>query len=69
MLSDEQETEGYELADLKAQVKYLENELDDLQDELNCFWTGNLPENHSLSQAILAQWGRKRIDAMCGVEG
>jgi len=32
--------------------------------ELQCFWTGNVPENATLSQMILAQWGRKRLEEM-----
>lgn len=42
----------------------LEEEAEKMQAELQCFWTGNVPDRATLSQVILAQAGRKRLEKM-----
>lgn len=57
--------------ELQYEIDFLNSKLDSLgvyceqlQDQLKAFWTGSYPESASLDEVILAQWGRKRIDAM-----
>jgi hypothetical protein len=46
----------------QTQLKALEKELIYLRSLVLCFETGELPHNSSLTHAIYAQWGRRRLE-------
>ena len=43
-------------------ILLLEERIKKLEAELQCFFTGNIPDGATISQHVLAKWGRKRLD-------
>lgn len=48
---------------LKERVLLAEARAERAESLLDAFFTGNVPAGASLNHIILAQWGRKRLDA------
>lgn len=46
---------------LYVKIDELEAHIEQLEAELQCFWTGDVPEHANFSMILLAQWGRKRL--------
>lgn len=50
------------IAALKERVIGAEAKADHFQSLVEAFFTGEVPDGGSLDHAVLAQWGRKRLD-------
>jgi hypothetical protein len=50
------------IAQLKERVLTAEARVEHLQSLVDAFFTGDVPEGSSLQHAVLAQWGRRRLD-------
>ena len=49
---------------LSVEVKEHERYIEMLEAKLDCFFTGNIPENANLDMVVLATAGRKRLEEM-----